>query len=381
MKRALAGIFLTLFSLEAVAADPELIRPPFPGSSPWKLVTDQPDLKEWIPENQSADDAQDFWRQKTFRRQDKPLQAADIFRDAFSALQARCDQLGVSSRREQTVNDITTAYVEARCLKPKDPTKNFDVIMKALGNGDAVYLVEREFRKPRPAGSLAPEIAGRPLPPSLTSEAILELMPLSMVTSYFPRVRIAPVLTEKLVVPAYPTGNWKILMDSGTDEATLVERIPVEQTAQTISDLLQEHVLFSDAARKMPPKTFVTATFTRFNRQCSAMNVNGPTEATEDGHAVAYGEVFCKNSRSPAGKDIDIFLKVIQGKDALYMVQRDFHRPTEPGTGAGERRYRPDQADQMKADNAAIETAQGFLKQVRLCPASDAACLAPVPSP
>lgn len=376
MKRAFASALLALFSLDAIAAEPELIRPPFPGAAQWKLVTDQPELKEWIPENQSADDTQDFWRQKAVRRQNKPLQAVEVLNDALGVRRAQCGELRGNGRRAQTVNGISSVYIEITCVKPKDPERDFVVVIKALGNEETVHLLEREFRKPRRSGTRPPELSA---PPPGMSEQVLELASLLAVTRYFPSVRITPAFGEKLVVPVYPTGNWKTLADSGTDAQTLVEYIPEGQTAQTMTDLLQIRTGFG--AQQAQPKAFMTSLFTGFSKSCSSMNVNGPVEAIENGHAVAYGEMFCKNSKQPAGKDMDIFVKVIQGKEALYIIQRDFHRPTEPGTAAGERRYRPDQGEQMKADNAAIETAQTFLKQVRLCPVNDAVCLTPVPAP
>lgn len=363
---------LALVSFSAFAAEPELIRPPFPGASQWKLVTDQPDLKEWIPESQTMEDAQDFWRQKTFRRQDKLLQAVEVLNDTLAPSRALCGELRGNGLRAQTVNGISSVYIEVTCLKPKDPERNFAMVLKALGNEDAVYLVEREFRQPRRSGTHAPEIT---TPPSSISATVADLMAMTVVTRYFPSIRIAPVLGEKLVVPAYPTGRWKTLTNSGSDTQTLVEYIPEDQTAQTMTDLLQ--IRTGIGAQRAQPKAFMASLFTGFSKDCSSMNVNGPVAATENGHAVAYGEVFCKHSKQPAGKDMDIFVKVIQGKDALYIIQRDFHRPTEPGLAAGERRYATAQAEQMKADNAAIETAQDFLKQVRLCPVNDAACMAP----
>ena len=38
---------------------------------------------------------------------------------------------------------------------------------------------------------------------------------------------------------------------------------------------------------------------------------------------------------SGAAKDVDILVKAISGHDALYVVQREFRRPAQPGATPG----------------------------------------------
>ena len=101
------------------------------------------------------------------------------------------------------------------------------------------------------------------------------------------------------------------------------------------------------------------------SRKCAragspSARVNGPKAASENGYRVAYAQAYCVN-QTGAALDVDIFIKAVAGKDALYVVQREFHRPTEKGVAG----VRSASLDQIKAQVAADKF---LVSQVQLCP-------------
>lgn len=172
---------------------------------------------------------------------------------------------------------------------------------------------------------------------------------------------------EKLTVPPYPgKPAWKNITDKGNAQQHLREWIPSNQTEATIRDILTEQIFY--AARGADPAAFVRNFLIGAARACDRVRVNGPTRQTQNGYAVAYAQVYCVHQRGTPF-DVDIFLKAIGGKDALYVVQREFRRPMQPGAAPGVVAFPKDQMAQMKARLAAQAAADKFLASaVQLCP-------------
>jgi hypothetical protein len=183
--------------------------------------------------------------------------------------------------------------------------------------------------------------------------------------------------SETLAVPPYPADKpWKLITDIHDDKHVMKEWIPADQSPDDIADILTEQIF---PTVKQSPAEFVNGIFARTRTACNDVRINGPKEQIEDAYPVAYGQVYCVNQKG-AAKDVDIFLKVIGGKDSLYVVQREFRRPTTPGAVAGLRKFPKGAADEAQAALAAQKTANDFLvSQVKLC--ADNACPSATPSP
>ncbi|HEY2069048.1 MAG TPA: hypothetical protein VGG48_05800 [Rhizomicrobium sp.] len=175
---------------------------------------------------------------------------------------------------------------------------------------------------------------------------------------------------ETLSVPPYPaTGApWKKITDKRDDPRFIwIEWIPADQTEADIHDILTEQIFYVQKGRD--PSDFLREVFARVRGACTDVSINGPKAGTEDGHAVAYGQVYCVGA---SGKDVDIFAKAIKGQDALYVVQREFRRPAVPGAKPGLTVFAKDQKAEALARLTAQSEADKFLvDKVQLC---DATC-------
>ena len=176
-----------------------------------------------------------------------------------------------------------------------------------------------------------------------------------------------PKPTEVLIVPAYPGGTpWKEITHQGNADGEIVEWIPSDQGVADIKDILTRQVFYK--LKKQNPATFLREVLNRMGGACERARTNGPKEATEHGYAVAYAQAYCSNQKG-ASKDADIFLKAIRGNDALYVVQREFRRPAQPGATPGVTRFSQDQMGDMSARLKAQSVANKFLvDSVQLCP-------------
>lgn len=177
---------------------------------------------------------------------------------------------------------------------------------------------------------------------------------------------------EIFKVPAYSgVVPWKQITSKKTDRAELVEWIPEDQSEDSIRDILTKQVFYGAAGQDA--SSFTTGLLARVRQSCAQVRVNGPKQQVEHGYDVAYAQAFCTNQRT-AGKDVDIFVKTIRGNEGLYVVQREFRRPAQPGAVAGVQSFTKEQMTELQALMASRSAANSFLVQsVRLCPASEAA--------
>jgi len=179
---------------------------------------------------------------------------------------------------------------------------------------------------------------------------------------------------ETLVVPPYPdAAPWKQITDQHNAQQLLREWIPADQSVDAIKDILTEQAFYN--LKGEDPNLFVASLLRRIGAACAGVRVNGPVPGSENGYPVAYAQAYCVGQKG-AGLDVDIFLKAIGGKEALYVAQREFHRPTKPGETAGVAVFSKDQLGEMKARLAAQSAANQYLEsQVQLCPpAGGGAC-------
>ena len=178
---------------------------------------------------------------------------------------------------------------------------------------------------------------------------------------------------EKLVVPAYPAQvAWKKITDKGDAQQHLREWIPSDQSEADIHDILTEQVFY--AAKGSAPALLVDSVLNSATQACQRVRVNGPTRQTENGYRVAYAQIYCAHQKGTP-LDVDILLKAISGRDAMYVVQREFRRPMEAGGMPGVMAFSQERMPDMKARMAAIDIADKFLATaVQLCPPDEPRC-------
>lgn len=176
---------------------------------------------------------------------------------------------------------------------------------------------------------------------------------------------------ETFVVPPYPaTPAWKQITDKSSAQMTLKEWIPADQSENDVRDILTEQIF--PAQKGADPSEFTKGFLKRVGGQCRDASVNGPKAGTENSFAVAYAQAYCVGV---GRRDVDIFFKAIAGKDALYVVQREFRRAATPGAVAGMRKFSKDEGDAAKAALEAQNAANTYLvSQVKLCPGDVKTC-------
>ncbi|MBU2136635.1 MAG: hypothetical protein KKA45_10605, partial [Alphaproteobacteria bacterium] len=182
-----------------------------------------------------------------------------------------------------------------------------------------------------------------------------------------------PSTEEHLVVAPYPGGApWQVIADKRNADQIMIERIPADQSARKFKDIIIEQTFFR--LQGQDPEKFLDGLLRRLSSGCRSARVNGPKADIQNGFPVAYGQSYCIGVR---GEDVDSFIKVIGGNSALYVIQREMHRPTTRGAAAGVRTFSADELDQLRALISAQKIAAEYTATgVQLCPAAegDAAC-------
>jgi hypothetical protein len=169
---------------------------------------------------------------------------------------------------------------------------------------------------------------------------------------------------ERLLLPVYPN-------DPPMVEAThqvvgakfLYEFIPKGQTLENYRTILS--AMSFPGTRPPSPAAYLNGMFGRFPAACDGVRVNGPKSVEEGGAPVAYGQAYCGRQKGkPYG--VNMFFKVIQGHDGLYVVHVEFHVP--PSSLGGIQSFSKDQVAEMVEMMKAQSTADKYLAEsVFLC--------------
>ena len=187
-----------------------------------------------------------------------------------------------------------------------------------------------------------------------------------------------PPAAERLVVgkPVAAT-PWKTITNAAGADHWLWEQVPAEETGDNHTEILVAQGFAKLAGAD--PSTFLQGLVGLAQKDCNAVRVNGPTARSEDGHHVAYGQIYC-GRRSGQTYRLAMLYKVIAGADALYVVEREI---TTPGsTTAGAVSFDKAHAEQGLALMRRTAAADQFLENaVYLCDgqSTDSRCHAPPP--
>lgn len=128
---------------------------------------------------------------------------------------------------------------------------------------------------------------------------------------------------EFLVVTPFPGwGKWQKIKDERLGTFREIEHIPEGQGQFNYSDLLNEQWLTA-LPKSMPAKRFAHSLKDIINSVCDG-SVNEPVFATvERDINVAYGKYYCGRRRGTE-QGVVAYFKAIRGKDAIYLVTREW---------------------------------------------------------
>lgn len=169
---------------------------------------------------------------------------------------------------------------------------------------------------------------------------------------------------ERLVLEPYPaSAPWKEVTNISRGAKFLRELIPADQKIESYKDILTAQSF--PEIRGVAPADYLKTVFKGAAGQCRGVRVNGPVERQEDGRRVVYGQIYCgQQVGKPFG--VNMFFKVIEGEDALYVVQREMRVPPSPVGGV--QSFDASQMQAMKAMMEAQGVANTYLSNgVHLC--------------
>ncbi len=162
---------------------------------------------------------------------------------------------------------------------------------------------------------------------------------------------------EELVLEPYPARPaWKEVTTKRQGVRFLRELIPADQKIETYRDILTAQGFPLEPGAT--PAGVVKGIFAGTSGACEGVRVNGPKETTENGFRVAYAQVYCGRQKGK-GFGVVMFFKVIQGKRAMYVVQREFRVP--PQVSGGVQSFSKDELPAMTARLEAQSAANKYL--------------------
>jgi hypothetical protein len=156
---------------------------------------------------------------------------------------------------------------------------------------------------------------------------------------------------------------WKEVTHQRDGARFLIEIIPSDQDINAYREILSAQSF--PALKGQDPAEYLKGMFTRLGGSCDGARVNGPKAGLEQGAPVAYAQIYCGRQR---GRDfgVQMFFKVLQGTDALYVVLREMRVP--PSAQGGMMSFSKDEMPKVLAImKAASEANQYLVEHVGLC--------------
>ena len=142
----------------------------------------------------------------------------------------------------------------------------------------------------------------------------------------------AQPVKERLVVGKVPAETpWKTITNASSDDHWLWEQVPANQTGDAHTDFLVVQGFAKLAGAD--PAIFLQGMVGLAQKDCNNVRVNGPAPRIEDGHHIAYGQIYC-GRRNGQTYGLSMFYKIIAGADALYVVEREVTTPASDVAGA-----------------------------------------------
>jgi hypothetical protein len=148
--RTALAVSLAIAVATAARAQERLVLAPYPGGTPWRLVTDKAIgarfMREQIPADQTPEDFRDILTAQSFPQyQGSP---AGFLSGVFASAQKDCDALAVNGPKTLEEHGHLVAYAQVYCGRRKGKTYGMHMFFKAIQGADALYVVNRDFRTP-----------------------------------------------------------------------------------------------------------------------------------------------------------------------------------------------------------------------------------------
>ena len=130
---------------------------PYPGDPPWKEISrgwkPGPMLMiEWIPSDQAVPDVRDVLTVQVVHSL-RGMEPTQFVRGMMSLTAKACERTKVNGPKEQTEEGYAVAYAQIYCARQKSADKDVDILLKAIRGNDALYVIQREFRRPATPGA------------------------------------------------------------------------------------------------------------------------------------------------------------------------------------------------------------------------------------
>lgn len=169
---------------------------------------------------------------------------------------------------------------------------------------------------------------------------------------------------EKLILEPYPANTpWQEVTKNSNGGQWLRQQIPSDQKIETYKDILAAAAF--PLLKNVSPSAYLKHLFNNIGATCEGVRVNGPKEHLDGDYTIGYAQIYCGKAK---GTDfgVNMFIKVIRGTDALYIIKRDFRVP--PSQTGGMTIFPKDQKEQMMALFEAMSVADRYLvNSVYLC--------------
>lgn len=179
---------------------------------------------------------------------------------------------------------------------------------------------------------------------------------------------------EFLTVGQFPGwGNWQKIKDERLGSFREIEHIPEGQSQFNYSDVLNEQWLTA-LPKSMPAERFATSLKDIVKSVCDG-SVNEPVYAdTEYQIGVAYGKYYCGRRRGTE-QGVIAYFKAIRGKEAIYLITREWRVPPFDVTAISIERLKQevfvDKHSLQQFENAARQTELYLKQQTFVCPVGD----------
>ena len=135
---------------------------------------------------------------------------------------------------------------------------------------------------------------------------------------------------ERLVLEPYPGAAWHEVINQANGPRFIRQQVPADQTLQNFNDSLTAQ---SFPGQQGAAADVIGVIFNQFSQVCDMVETVGPKVSAEQGREVAYGQLFCGQQKGTT-YGVHMFIKVIRGNEAFYVVNRDFRTPPSDHPGA-----------------------------------------------
>jgi hypothetical protein len=126
---------------------------------------------------------------------------------------------------------------------------------------------------------------------------------------------------ERLLIN--PPAGWGAVPVQKGDKMSITRLFPPGEDEKNWSELITVQVYHSS---EQSPRTFIDSVIQYSRENCEAAGASSVTEAPANGYPMAVVSVTCTKGRK-SGMGGFVLVQSLRGKDALYVVQRQWRGP------------------------------------------------------